>query len=56
MTDLETVPDLTSATGTTLRRPIPVVTDPDEDPLSGIPAELLEAVGCFDSDTAGGCG
>ncbi|MFI6173294.1 hypothetical protein ACIBCN_41405 [Nocardia sp. NPDC051052] len=30
--------------------------EPDSDPLDGIPVEVREAVGCFDLDTAGGCG
>ncbi|WP_432015097.1 hypothetical protein [Streptomyces cucumeris] len=39
-----------------LRRPVPVVPDIDADPMDGIPAELIALVGCFDTDTAGGCG
>ncbi|MFG2718611.1 hypothetical protein ACGFW5_09960 [Streptomyces sp. NPDC048416] len=27
-----------------------------EDPLAGIPAELVDRVGVLDHDTAGGCG
>ena len=50
MTDIQTV----ASTG--LRRPVPLVLDLDEDPLAGIPAEVLELIGCYDSDTPGGCG
>jgi len=41
---------------TGLRRPVPLVLDIDEDPLAGIPEELFDKVGSYDSDTAGGCG
>lgn len=34
----------------------PLVPDLDADPMEGIPEELLEAVGSYDRDTAGGCG
>jgi hypothetical protein len=27
-----------------------------EDPYDGIPPQVLEEVGCYDHDTAGGCG
>ncbi|SEF86309.1 hypothetical protein SAMN04489712_102312 [Thermomonospora echinospora] len=27
-----------------------------EDPLEGIPQAVIEQVGCYDADTAGGCG
>jgi hypothetical protein len=41
---------------TGLRRPVPLVVDLDEDPLEGIPAEVMDLVGSYDSDTPGGCG
>ncbi|EST28977.1 hypothetical protein [Streptomyces roseochromogenus] len=47
-------PEAESLTG--LRRPVPVVLDIDDDPMEGIPAELVDMVGQFDRDTAGGCG
>jgi hypothetical protein len=50
------VADRTEVRATGLRRPIPLVTDYDADPLAGIPSALHDAVGCYDSDTAGGCG
>jgi hypothetical protein len=46
--------DTVSSTG--LRRPVPLVLDIDDDPMAGIPAELAALVGCYDSDTPGGCG
>ncbi len=37
--------------------PAPVVVeDWDQDPLAGIPAEVIERIGACDVDTAGGCG
>lgn len=41
---------------TGLRRPVPLVIDYDTDPLEGIPEELFDLVGSYDSDTPGGCG
>jgi hypothetical protein len=34
----------------------PLVPDLDADPMAGIPPELLDLVGSYDRDTAGGCG
>jgi len=48
--------DRTEVRATGLRRPIPLVTEYDADPLAGIPSAVRDAVGCYDSDTAGGCG
>jgi hypothetical protein len=33
-----------------------LVPDLDADPMADIPAELLDQVGAYDRDTAGGCG
>ncbi|MEU0870726.1 hypothetical protein [Nocardia brasiliensis] len=33
-----------------------VTVDYDTDPLSGVPDEVRGAVGCYDADSAGGCG
>lgn len=34
----------------------PLVPDLDADPFAGIPRELIDLVGTYDRDTAGGCG
>jgi hypothetical protein len=34
----------------------PLIADLDADPMEGIPQELLDRVGSYDRDTAGGCG
>lgn len=44
---------------TTFPVEVPVPADEeewDQDPLSGIPAEVIQRVGALDIDTAGGCG
>jgi hypothetical protein len=34
----------------------PLVADLDADPMEGVPEDLLDLVGSYDRDTAGGCG
>ncbi|MDH6108610.1 hypothetical protein P3T36_005511 [Kitasatospora sp. MAP12-15] len=34
----------------------PLVPDLEADPMEGIPQALLDLVGSYDRDTAGGCG
>ncbi|MBC2875750.1 MULTISPECIES: hypothetical protein [Streptomyces] len=34
----------------------PIADEWDEDPLAGIPREVLDRVGVLEHDTAGGCG
>ncbi|MFF1903599.1 hypothetical protein [Kitasatospora sp. NPDC058218] len=34
----------------------PLVPDLEADPLEGVPEALLDLVGSYDHDTAGGCG
>lgn len=34
----------------------PLVPELDADPFDGIPPQLLDSVGSYDRDTAGGCG
>lgn len=51
---LDRLDDFLAVFGPTLREADPA--PPQADPLTGVPAPALAAVGSFDHDTAGGCG
>lgn len=52
--ETEVVEETRASTG--LRRPVPLVTDIEADPLEGIPPQLFDLIGVYDNDTPGGCG